>query len=207
MGSNSSSAPFLVTSSLQVLFLGLLNMEDWTGQVLGSFLIPLSINTLSRRVGLLFKSLLIFYSQKSFPEPAQYWVSLNVLQQVKTISKAPVSSGEETWNCLERAACQQAAQHLRMCVPSSSRNKCGVSSEHMHSIVWAKVGEWMRTPALHHPSPLETVGCLQVPGGHVTIMSPDVLCSPAPGRANRCHSQIGTWVSGFSCMHIHHFRS
>lgn len=143
MDSNSSSAPFLVTSSLQVLFLGLPNMEDWTGQVLGSFLIPLSINTLSRRVGLLFKSLLIFYSQKRFAEPAQYWVRL--------FQKHLVSSGEETWNCLKRAACQQAAQHLRMCVPSSSRNKCGVSSEHMQR--WVSKGGW-RNEDTCSPPPL-----------------------------------------------------
>ena len=62
-------------------------MKNWTGQPLGSFPGSFLYKHSLLVGGLLFKNLLIFYSQMMFFKLAQSLVSPNVLQQVKTIAK------------------------------------------------------------------------------------------------------------------------
>lgn len=84
------------------------------GSTLGSFLIPMSTNTLSCVVELLFPGLPVFHIWTRFHNLA-FRVSLGGLWQVKTISKEHlIPSGEKTQRGL---LVRLAMQHLRTRVP------------------------------------------------------------------------------------------
>lgn len=121
----------------------------------------MSTDTLSCVVELLFKSLLVFYSQRRFSNPAQSSETAQVhCNKWEPFQKHLPPSGEGTQKCLKEVVCQWATQHWgrTCCLCSPWGGQCGVSRECMHNLLWAKVGKWVRTPSLHHPQPIRNWG-------------------------------------------------